>query len=320
MITGTGRAACHHGEIVQGVFLDRRGRPRQGLVTLPMAAPVTEAVFTPRPGTPAHRVEVHPPGRVKAARAAALAAAECAARRSRVCGGSLRLSGGAPTGLGLGSSTSDVTAAVRAVCAAFGVDPTPATVARIAVKAEGASDPLMWEGGRALLFAQREGRVLEDLGAPLPPMVVVGCLTGGGAPVNTLGLRTRVDRDAAAVHERLRTALRAAVAAQDAAEVGRIGTQSALLNQRVLPKPELGTIRGVARLSGAVGVQVAHSGNVAGVLFDARADGLGARIEDALERLRGAGLVPTRVFPTSPPTLGETTWTTTCARPLADRT
>ncbi|MDT0328348.1 GHMP family kinase ATP-binding protein [Nocardiopsis lambiniae] len=320
MITGTGRAACHHGEIVQGVFLDRRGRPRRGLVTLPMAAPVTEAVFTPLPGTPAHRVDVHPVGRAKAARAAALAVAECATRRAAVCGGTLRLRGGVPTGLGLGSSTSDVTAAIRAVCAGFGVDPSPATVARIAVAAEGASDPIMWEGGRALLFAQREGRVLEDLGAPLPPMVVVGCLTGGGAPVNTLALRIRVDRREAAVHERLRAALRVALAVGDAAEVGRIGTESAILNQRVLPKPELGTIKDVARLCGAVGVQVAHSGNVAGVLFDARVDDLGARIDSALERLRGEGLTPTRVFSTPHPTHGETTWTTTCARPLADRT
>ncbi|MFW6642420.1 GHMP kinase [Nocardiopsis algeriensis] len=318
MITGTGRAACHHGEILQGVFLDGRGRHRRGLVTLPMAEPVTEAVFEARPGYAPDRVETDPPGRIKAARAAALAVAECAAAAHvPACGGVLRLRGGAPAGLGMGSSTSDVTAAVRAVCAGYGTEPDPGAVARIAVAAEGASDPIML-GERALLFAQREGRVLEDLGAPLPPMTAVGCLTGGGRPVDTLTLGGRPHPADTALYEELRADLRAAVAAGDAAGVGRVATESAVLNQRVLPKAELGTLRGVARLCGAVGVQIAHSGNVAGVLFDSRDPDLRARTEAARAQLRREGLTPTRVFSTPRRTDGERTWTTTCARPLAD--
>ncbi|KOX16155.1 GHMP kinase [Nocardiopsis sp. NRRL B-16309] len=315
-----GQATCHHGELLQGVFLDGDGRPVRGLVTLPMADPLTRAEFTPRPGTGPHRIAVDPPGRDKAVRAAALAAIECARATGRYpSGGDLRLTGGLPAGLGLGSSTSDVTATIRAVADAYGALLPPASVARTAVAAEGASDPVML-GERPVLFAQREGRVLEELGAALPELAVVGCLTGHGRPVDTMGLPGTVRSRDAAVYERLRAALRAAVADGDPAEVGRVSTESAILNQRVLPKEELGKIRGVARHCAAVGIQVAHSGNVAGVLFDATVPDLSARIDAAVSGLRSEGLVPTRVFSTPSRTHGERTWTTTYATLSADLT
>jgi uncharacterized protein involved in propanediol utilization len=319
--TGLGQATCHHGELLQGVFLDGNGHPVRGLVTLPMAEPLTHAEFTPLPGTGPHRVAVDPPGRDKAVRAAVLAVAECARATGRpAVGGHLRLTGGLPAGLGLGSSTSDVTAAIHAVADGYGAVLRPASVARMAVAAEGASDPVML-GDRPVLFAQREGRVLEDLGEALPALAVVGCLTGHGRPVDTMRLPGTVRSRDAAVYERLRAALRAAVADGDAAEVGRVSTESAILNQRVLPKEELGMIRGVARHCEAVGIQVAHSGNVAGVLFDATVPDLSARIDAAVHRLRGEGLTPTRVFSTpSSRTDGERTWTSTYATHSADLT
>ncbi|MEU3019913.1 GHMP kinase [Nocardiopsis sp. NPDC007018] len=299
MTPGTGQATCHHGEILQGVFLDERGRPTRGLVTLPMAEPRTRAVFTPFSARVPRHVVVDPPERAKAARAAELAVEECA-RVGGVTpvGGYLSVRGGAWPGLGMGSSTSDVTAAVRAVAAGLGVELPPESVARVAVAAEGASDPIMF-GDRPLLFAQREGRVLEELGPALPPMAVVGCLTGSGQPVDTLALRGKARRGDIAVYERLRAALRTAIAEGDVSGVGHVSTESAILNQRVLPKDELGTLRGVARACGAVGLQVAHSGNVAGVLFDAAAPSLADRLEEAARRLDRAGLTPHRVFATS---------------------
>ncbi|GAA1102784.1 GHMP family kinase ATP-binding protein [Nocardiopsis metallicus] len=355
MTLGTGQATCHHGEILQGVFLDERGNPTRGLVTLPMADPRTRAVFTPFSPRAPRRVVVDPPNRAKAARAAELAVTECARVGGvRPVGGYLSVRGGAAPGLGMGSSTSDVTAAVRAVAAGLGVELTPDAVARVAVAAEGASDPVMF-GDRPLLFAQREGRILEELGPELPEMAVVGCLTGSGQPVDTLSLVGTARRGDIAVYERLRAALRTAITERDVAGVGHVCTESAILNQRALPKAELGTLREVARGCGAVGIQVAHSGNVAGVLFDATDPDLRARIAAAADRLGGAGLVPHRVFSTSaartpssstgkplsfesavpapaaltavssapaPPTqsTGERSWTTTFPKPSPDLT
>ncbi|EDY50606.1 GHMP kinase, partial [Streptomyces clavuligerus] len=167
---GTGQAPCHHGEILQGVFRDGTGRARHALVTLPLDGPGTRARFVRRPGSPPEELSVVPPDRTKALRAAALTLRECALRRGeRPCGGTLRLRGDIPVGLGMGSSTSDVIAAVRAVADSYGLRLPPSAVARLAVGAERASDPLMLDG-RPLLFAQREGRVLEVLGPrPGPP-------------------------------------------------------------------------------------------------------------------------------------------------------
>ncbi|GLU45657.1 GHMP kinase [Nocardiopsis ansamitocini] len=319
MITGTGLAGCHHGEILQGVFSGEGGRPCRGLVTLPMSSPVARAVFTPLPGTPGEHIVLDTPGRTKAARAAALAVAECARLAGRpACGGRLRVGGGAAPGLGMGSSTSDVIASIRAVAASFGARPSPGVVARLAVRAERASDPIML-GDRPVLFAQREGRVLEDFGPVLPAMAVVGCLTGGGQPVSTLDLPGGAVEGDVADYELLRAALRAAITDGDAAGVGRVSTESARLNQRVLPKAEFATLQDVARRCGAVGVQVAHSGNVAGLLFDAGVPDLDARLRSCGTRLRDHGLTATRIFRTPPWNNGARSWTTTFPRRSADR-
>ncbi|MGW5847925.1 GHMP family kinase ATP-binding protein [Streptomyces sp. NPDC055254] len=301
--TGAGHAACHHGEILQGVFRDATGRVCPALVTLPMTGPGSRAVFVPRPGTPPDRVTVLPGDRTKAARAAALAVAECARlRREPPCGGELRVTGDVPVGLGMGSSTSDVIAVLRAVADAYAVRLAPDAVARLAVRAELACDPLMLDA-RPVLFAQREGRVLEVLGARLPPLVVVGCALGGGAPVDTLSLPVPAygDRDVRA-YERLRALLRRAVATGDAALLGAVATASARRGQQVLRHPEFDVLTAIARRAGAVGVQIAHSGAVAGLLFDPAAPGLRHRVRAGVRALDGHGIPVTRTFTTFPTT------------------
>ncbi|MEO3753300.1 GHMP kinase [Streptomyces sp. B6B3] len=299
--TGAGHAACHHGEILQGVFRDRRGARCLGLVTLPVPGVGSRAEFERRPGTPPEDLAVLPADRTRARRAAALAVAECARRTGRPpCGGRLRLRGGVPVGRGMGSSTSDVIAAVRAVAASFGTRLPPAAIAELAVRVERASDPLMLDGG-PLLFAQREGRVLEVLGAALPPVVVLGCATGGGRPVDTLSVPADRygERDVRAF-ERLRALLRRAVAAADPVLLGHVCTASARRHQRLLPKEELPLLTSLAAAAGAVGVQVAHSGSVAGLLFDARSPDLDRQLRRCARDLANEGLTPGALFATRP--------------------
>ncbi|MET9606700.1 GHMP kinase [Streptomyces sp. NPDC006512] len=301
--TGTGHAPCHHGELLQGVFLDGDGRRCAGLVTLPMAGPGSSAEFLRRPGTEPGALTVRPAGRTKAARAAALAVAHCAERTGQPpCGGELRLTGDVPVGLGMGSSTSDVIATVRAVADSYGRRLAPDTIARLAVRAELASDPLMLDA-RPALFAQREGRVLEVLGPALPPLVVVGCALGGGAPVDTLSLPVRPPAETAdddvRAYERLRTLLRRAVATGDVPLLGEVATASAWRGRQALGHPEFDALTSIARRAGAVGVQIAHSGSVAGVLFDPAAPGLRYRVRSCLRALDSHGIPATRTFTTS---------------------
>lgn len=285
--TGRGRARCHHGELLQGFFRDASGTTRPGLVTLPSPAPGVRAEFTPV--ATATGVAVRPPGRVKAARAARLALDAVAGPATP--GGVLTLTGSVPPGLGLGSSTADVVAAVRAVADAAGARIDPHTLARLAVAAEAASDPLMFDDARPRLFAQRDGDVLELLPGALPPLLVVGCLLDGGRPVDTPAHRPPEPPPAVVdTYEQLRADLRAALAAGDPAGVARVATRSALLHRT---DGEADRLRAAADVPGVLGVQIAHSGTVAGVLLAAGDDTTADRVTAAL---RGARFVPTGRF------------------------
>lgn len=296
--TGVGAADAHHGELLQGVFLDADGRRCAGLVTLPLRGLGARARFVRRPGP---GVSVVPADRTKALRAARMTVGECCHGRHVLGdGGELTLESTVPVGLGMGSSSSDVIAAIRAVAAAFGVTLSAGAVARIAVRAETACDPLMLGGGRPVLFAQREGRVLDVLGNALPRAVVVGCALGGGRPVDTLALppQAHTDEDVRRYADLL-ALLRRAVREGDAGLLGRVATGSARLGQRRLRHEEFEALVEVAGRTGAVGVQIAHSGSVAGLLFDPAADGgPERRVRGCLRALAGLGIPVTRIFRT----------------------
>lgn len=317
MRAGSATAPGHHGELLQGVFRDRRGRRRHGLVTLPMHQHGTRAVFTPTPQDDV--LTVVPADREKALRAARLALAHCAAAAgTRARGGRLELTTDTPLGLGLGSSTSDVVASIRAVGTSLAVSLHPTVVARLAARAEWASDPTMFDD-RPLLFDQRHGRVLERLGPRFPPLVVAGCVTGAGRPVDTVA--TAVDgehtEEDLRVYERLRGLLRDAVARQDSRLLGRVATASARRHQRLRATPELDLLLELATDLGADGVQIAHSGNVAGLVFDPRRPDVTRRLERATATLADHGLGPTTTFSVAPvpDPSGGRPWTTTSARP-----
>jgi uncharacterized protein involved in propanediol utilization len=263
--TGTATTTSHHGEILQGVFEDADGGLRRGLVSMPCHLYSAQATYTPTSGS---TLVVYPASKVKARRAAE-ETLEMLGRTGT--GGYLELSGTVPASRGFGSSTCDVLVAVLAVQQAFGRELPSAVIARLAVRAEIASDPLMF-GGNPVLFAHRDGFVLEDFGGRLPRLAAVGfgtSLTGSG--VDTLALRPAeyTESDAERFGE-LRDRLRTALTRGDPAMLGEVATASAEINQRNLPIPGLDRIRALIRRTGAVGLQVAHSGDVASLLFDAR--------------------------------------------------
>jgi uncharacterized protein involved in propanediol utilization len=252
----------------------------RGLVTLPCPLYRSRATFTP---DLSGRVRVRPRWREKARRAAELAVLEI----EPGSGGCLEIDSDVPLCRGLGSSTSDVLAAIRAVADSFGLVLPPAGVARLAVEAETASDSLMFDR-TALLFAHREGTVIEDFGACLPPMHVLGF--GAGGPVDTLTYQpawyTEQELD---VFDELRIMLRRGIAAQDCALIGEVATTSTWINQKHLPIPHLDEVCAVAADIGAIGVQTAHSGDVGGILFERHVPDLGYRVEIAQKLLRRVG-------------------------------
>lgn len=295
---GTGRSITHHGELLQGA-VRQPGGPVPCLVSLPRrdrAATARLELFE------ADGLEVVPGWKRKALRAARIALARCGAARTT---GRLVVRSDVGTGFGLGSSTADIVAAIRAVAAACGA-PFPAEqVAAIAIEAETASDPLMFDRF-ALLFAQRQGRVLESWGDWHPDYLVLsGRLMPGSSGVDTLSLPANgysgaeLDR-----FESIVDAARRGFRHRDAAAIAAAATASAVLNQRRLPLPRFGKLLALAQAAGALGVQIAHSGVVGGVLLDPRNPALEAKVGELAARWRESGFGSFERFRTTAAPLG----------------
>jgi uncharacterized protein involved in propanediol utilization len=67
--------------------------------------------------------------------------------------------------------------------------------------------------------------------------------------------------------------------------MGLVMSASARISQRHLPKRDFAQIERLAEMLGAVGVQVAHSGTVAGLVFDARDSRTPRRVAHARQLL-----------------------------------
>ena len=170
-----------------------------------------------------------------------------------------------PRGKGMGSSTADVSAAIVATASALGVALSSGQVAGIALSVE-PSDGVMVPG--VAVFDHRDGRISRTLGQPPPMRVVV--LDFGGS-VDTLEFN-RAERHG--ILQALQPRMAEAVALiedgiirGDPLRIGRGATISAVANQQVLFNSHLETALEFSTQVGAVGVNVAHSGTVIGLLF-----------------------------------------------------
>ena len=284
--TGRGSAIAHHGEILQGVFERPDGLCR-GLVSLICNLFKSEATFYP---DSSGVVNVDPVWRIKARTAAQLTLSALDAEK---IGGHLQISSNVPTAWGLGSSTSDVTASIRAVAGAVGVRLARENIAKLAVEAEQASDPLMF-GNRAVLFGHRSGFIIEDFGGPLPHIEVVGFNTD----MTTNGINTanftpaRYSWREIEEFRSLMGLMRQAIRTQNVSLIGRVASVSASINQRHLPTPRFGRLEKLIEEVGASGVQVAHSGTVVGLLFDPQDTGKEQRVECAQALVAEMGFGP----------------------------
>jgi uncharacterized protein involved in propanediol utilization len=302
---GVGVAGRHHGEILQGaVRCD--GELVPCLITMPIGGVGSTARYVSAETLGLEipmreELEVLPAWKLKAERAARLALAFIGARD----GGRLEVECAVATGMGLGSSTCDVVAAIRAVCAFYGASLDAREVARLAIEAEGAADPLMFDG-EMVLFAQRHGRVLESFGHWVPRYTLLSLDTDeGGRGVDTLSLPlpAYTDAELSAIESMVDRA-RKAFAERDAASIAAVATESAALNQRFLSMRHFLEIRRLADEYRALGVQISHSGTVAGILFDEAGVVQSDRdfTSHLLAHVRSLGLRPLGLFsrPTQP--------------------
>ncbi len=205
-----------------------------------------------------------------APKAAAAVTAVLAWLGRRGLGGRLAIRSVLPRGKGMASSTADVAGAIHAACAALGCSITAAEVARLALSVEPTDGSVFTD---IALYDHRTGRIYDDLGA-CPPVDILVLDFGG--EVDTISfnqcdrsdLLQELEPEACQALELVRRGL----AEGDVKLIGRGATRSALANQRVLFKPDLEAVMALAEEIGALGVNVAHSGTVIGVLLEPRRD------------------------------------------------
>lgn len=249
-------APCTWGELVQGTV--------DGVDVL-LTCPVDRfAVALARPAGPGAPAPWHmrPEGRRKALQALHLLPPPPWPVR-------VRLRTPLRPGAGCATSTADLCAALAAAAALQGRRLTPAELFALCLAVE-PSDGLMFPG--LALVDHRRGTYAASLGPP-PPLAILGLDPGG--TVDTLAFNGRPDLAAAnrrkepLVREALDLARRA-IAAGDPAGLAAAATLSARAHQALLPNPLWEPAQAWARATGALGICVAHSGVVLGLLYDPR--------------------------------------------------
>ncbi|MCL5995320.1 MAG: hypothetical protein M1546_04605 [Chloroflexi bacterium] len=272
----------HHGELLQGMFSNGDQRSR-GLITLPCPLFWSRATFIL---SDVDGVVVDPVDRVKARRAAELTLAHWGVDG----GGYLCLRSNITPKIGLGSSTADVTATIRAVTTCLGKRLSAEAIGRLAVATEIAADSIMF-GPRAVLFAQREGLVIEDFGCNLPALEVVGFNAAPYGPgVDTLDFTPAVySEEEIAQFDMLRMLARTAIRTGDVRLLGSVASASARISQAHLPTPQFQQLEDLAVSMRALGVHVSHSGTVAGLLFDPCDNDMSQRARLTLSQLEQYG-------------------------------
>jgi len=190
-----------------------------------------------------------------------------------------------PWGRGMASSTADVAAVIAAVFRAFGRTPSGHDVARLAARVE-PSDSVMLPG--LALFDYHAGDIVQAIGTP-PPLRVLALDWGG--QLDTLAFNQRphakaLAQQSAAFKEAVDRII-AGVTHHAPAEIGAGATLSAKTHQAILPKPQLAAVESLARRVGALGITVAHSGTVMGLLMPDDADRMQVARKRAFDDLPG---------------------------------
>ncbi len=257
---GLGSCPLVLGECVQG-----RADAQPFLITSPIDA-FSWAEFMP--DLALQEVRVTPPSRTKARRAVS----RYLAVAGHHPGGRLALTTPLPPGLGFGTSTADITAAIRAAAAAWGETVSPSAIAAIAIDIEPA-DGSMFPGSVA--FDHCGGELLERLG-PLPPFHAVVVCGQGEVDTVSYDLYRKDFRYQEDDERQLRLAwdmVRHAVRRQNLSLLGSAATISARINEQLLPKPYFAAMHEFMEAIGLEGLMAGHSGTLLAFLLDPHAPG-----------------------------------------------
>jgi len=185
----------------------------------------------------------------------------------RNLGASFKIDSKIPLGKGLASSTADIGAASFAIACALGEEISPQEIVKIALSIE-PTDGTLFEG--IVIFDHRKGTLLFKFLGKVPDMEIFVIDLGG--KVDTLEFNKK---DLTKINQKREGEIREAlklvergIKGKDSELIAKGATISAFINQKILYKPDLNQIWEISQEAGALGVNVAHSGTVVGILSE----------------------------------------------------
>jgi L-threonine kinase len=171
-----------------------------------------------------------------------------------------------PVGKGLASSTADIAATAQATARFYGHELSPETLAELCVAVEPTDSTLF---SSLTLFDHQTAETQISLGWA-PDLKLL--LLESPDVVLTEDFHKRDRRAALLAREFLLAQawkqLTAACELQDPQRLGEAATLSAIASQDLLPKPGFSELRALADKGKIYGLNVAHSGSVAGLIYD----------------------------------------------------
>lgn len=181
-------------------------------------------------------------------------------------GANFKIDSQIPLGKGMASSTADIGAVSLAVACALREEISSQEIVKIALSIE-PTDGTLFDG--IVIFDHRNGALFKILGkAPDMEILVIDL----GGRVDTLEFNkkdlTRINQER---EEEVKEALKLVeegIREKNPRLIAQGATISAFSNQKILYKPGLNKIWKLSQEAGALGINVAHSGTVVGILAE----------------------------------------------------
>lgn len=256
-----GSAFGHAGEFLQGA-VDDGGELCRILISIPAPGLRSDAAFSV---SKSNELIVTPQWKRKSLRAFQLAWLQFS--QSMPCG-TLTIHSDIPVSRGMGSSTADCVAAIRAAASYWSCELQADQIAILAHQAECFSDATMYED-HLVVFQHCDGRIYECLDGAIPnlQLLIVGLKDGGGKiDTDTIKRPDYTGEEIQQFTECL-SRFRYAAANNNMQEIARIARISARINQKYHPKPKMDEVEQIATENDALGVAVAHSGDIQILLY-----------------------------------------------------
>ncbi|NMB25796.1 MAG: hypothetical protein GX986_09735 [Firmicutes bacterium] len=272
-LTGTALAPAACGELVEGAMGPDANQ--DFLVSCPIALYNKATVhlypkrelkgMDPYPSGHSKRSKAHPRGYPKAYRAINIALKAWWPQNEWEP--ILEIESNIPLGKGMASSTADIGAALAATALALGQTPDPLEITKLAVQVEPTDSTLF---PQLTVFDHIKGNLHVPLGTP-PPLMIMAFDWGGQIASDNwyragYSLLPRSKHQSSLAIEALEL-IRKGLVQQEAKILAAGATLSAFAHQSILHKEGLRELTRCASRQGALGVTVAHSGTVAGLIF-----------------------------------------------------